>query len=82
VRPCRASRPVSGGGPSDPLVGGLNLEDTDQGLVVVLTHDDGSRTNLRTVDRQCVGPKGRPGDQPGLFSSVVVLPRAGVDSSD
>jgi hypothetical protein len=40
-------------------------EDTDQGLdVVVLTHDDGSRTSLRTVDGQCVGPEGRLGWDP------------------
>ena len=33
--------------------------------MVVLTHDDGSRTSLRTVDGQCVGPEGRPGFDPG-----------------
>ena len=54
-----------GGGPSDPLVGGLLLRTRIRGSMVVLTHDDGSRTSLRTVDGQCVGPEGRPGFDPG-----------------
>jgi hypothetical protein len=55
---------MTGGGPSDPLVGGLSLRTRIRGSVVVLTHDDGSRTSLRTVDGQCVGPEGRPGVNP------------------
>ena len=43
-----------GTGPSDPLVGGLRWELTDQGIrggSGLRTRDDGSRTSLRTVVR-------------------------------
>jgi hypothetical protein len=61
---------MTGGGPSDPLVGGLCWRTRIRGSVVVLTHDDGSRTSLRTVDGQCVGPEGRPGVNP-VYSILV-----------
>ena len=63
--------------PSETLVGDLAREGTDQSLEAGQTHDDGSRTGLRTVVR--IGawdPRVVPGLDPGLFSSSSVLPCA------
>ena len=78
VRPEGLAAPANRCGPSDPLVGGLPGEGTDQGLGGgSTTQDDGSRTSPRTVVVIAWGPEGRLGDGPELFSSGVVRPRAG-----
>ena len=81
--PKASRRRRTGGGPSDPLVGGLpDGKGTDQGLdgPWVPTRDDGSRTSLRTVVEVVLGlPEGRLGDETRAiqFLSCATLRRSG-----
>ena len=71
--------PANRSGSSDPLVGDLRVEGTDQGVdgFRVVTRDDGSRTSPRTVVDVAWGPEVVSGLDPS--SSVVVRCRLAQD---